>query len=73
MITINSLDDLLKYLDSHWNELTDYQYCRLLETTLQVYASGKPKDVEVAKADIIRFADFPLLDRPLFIGLDEQN
>lgn len=73
MIVINTTEDLIDYLELHWDDITDFQYCRILESTLKVYATGKPKSFDVAKEDIIRFAEFPLIDRPLFIGIDEQN
>lgn len=71
MIKINTTQDLIDYIDLHWTELTDFGYCRLLESTLKVYATGKPISLDKAKEDIIKFAEFPLIDRPLFIGIDE--
>jgi hypothetical protein len=43
---ISSTGELITFLREHFEELTDEQYCEIMENTLQVYENSKPADLE---------------------------
>lgn len=47
-MTITTIEELIVFLDEHWDRLTDDQYCEILQKTLSVYELDKPKDKGLA-------------------------
>jgi hypothetical protein len=47
-MTITSIDELIAFLDEHWDILPHKQYCEILEKTLGVYEFEKPKNKDLA-------------------------
>ena len=43
---ISSTGELIAFLRKHFTELTNEQYCEIMENTLQVYEHSKPADLE---------------------------
>lgn len=43
---ISSTEELIAFLREHFAELTNEQYCEIMENTLQVYEHSKPADLE---------------------------
>jgi hypothetical protein len=43
-MTIKTIEELIAFLDEHWDRLTDDQYCEILQKTLSVFELDKPKD-----------------------------
>jgi hypothetical protein len=43
---ISSTDELIAFLREHFAQLTDKQYCEIMENTLQVYEHSKPADLK---------------------------
>lgn len=43
---ISSTGELIAFLREHFAELTNEQYCEIMENTLQVYEHSKPADLE---------------------------
>lgn len=43
---ISSTEELIAFLREHFAELTNEQYCEIMENTLQVYEHSKPEDLE---------------------------
>lgn len=43
---ISSTEELKAFLREHFAELTNEQYCEIMENTLQVYEHSKPADLE---------------------------
>jgi hypothetical protein len=47
-MTITTIEELIAFLNSSWDRLSDEQYCDILEKTLGVYEFQKPKNKGLA-------------------------
>ena len=65
-MTISTPNDLINYIEKHFDSLTDEQYIKLLNNTLKVYPFEKPKNVMEAISTINEMSKIPLEIRPLF-------
>ena len=65
-MTISTPNDLINYIEKHFDSLTDEQYIKLLNNTLKVYPFEKPKNVKEAISTINEMSKIPLEIRPLF-------
>ena len=63
---IRTSSELIKYIEKHFDSLTDEQYFKLLNNTLKVYPFEKPKNVMEAISTINEMSKIPLEIRPLF-------
>ena len=68
--TITNEAELLTFLKSNWNRLTDFGYIEIIRESLQVYESEKPKTFEIAETRIKDFLSKygnPNIEKPLWI------
>jgi uncharacterized UPF0146 family protein len=65
-MTISTPNDLINYIEKHFDSLTDEQYIKLLNNTLKVYPMNKPTNVMEAILTINEMSKIPLEIRPLF-------
>ena len=42
-MTIQTIDELIDFIEIHFDKLSKEKYCELIRMTLQVYVFGKPK------------------------------
>jgi uncharacterized protein YihD (DUF1040 family) len=47
-MTITTINELLTFLNSSWDKLSNEHYCEILQKTLGVYEFDKPKNKELA-------------------------
>jgi uncharacterized protein YihD (DUF1040 family) len=47
-MTITTINELLTFLNSSWDKLSNEHYCEILEKTLGVYEFDKPKNKDLA-------------------------
>ena len=52
-MTIETIDDLITFIDKNFERLSDNDYVKLLTATIQVYVSSKPQSKETAINDIL--------------------
>ena len=69
---IQSIDELIYFLRTNWNSVTDEQYKSMLYEAFRVYSFGKPqnktKALEMIKAHYELIKSMPSdHERPLFI------
>ena len=65
-MTISTPNDLIIYIEKHFDSLTDEQYIKLLNNTLRIYPMNKPTSVKEAISTINEMSKIPLEIRPLF-------
>ena len=51
-MTIQTIDELLDFIETNFEKLSNEKYVDLLKLTLQVYVFGKPKTKEEALEEI---------------------
>ena len=66
-MTISTPNDLIKYIEKHFDSLTDEQYFKLLNNTLRIYPMNKPTSVKEAISTINQMSVLPITERPLFV------
>jgi hypothetical protein len=66
-MTISTPNDLINYIEKHFDSLTDEQYFKLLNNTLKVYPMNKPTSVKEAISTINQMSSLPITERPLFV------
>jgi hypothetical protein len=66
-MTISTPNDLIKYIEKHFDSLTDEQYFKLLNNTLRIYPMNKPTSVKEAISTINQMSSLPITERPLFV------
>jgi hypothetical protein len=72
--TINTPDDLRRFLSEHWNTITDEAFRNIIKETLDVYAHGKPDSIEEALYHldaILKLIEAYPQERPLFLEQTE--
>lgn len=74
---ISSTDELKTFLREHFAELTNEQYCEIMENTLQVYEHSKPADLETLLKNIDTHGAFISKlhedhEAPLFLIVDYE-
>ena len=47
-MTITTINELLTFLNSSWDKLSNEHYCDILQKTLGLYEFDKPKNKELA-------------------------
>ena len=52
-MTIQTIDELLDFIEIHFDKLSKDKYCELIRMTLQVYVFGKPQTKEEALEHIL--------------------
>ena len=52
-MTIQTIDELLDFVEINFDKLSKEKYCELLRMTLQVYVFGKPEKKEEALEQIL--------------------
>jgi hypothetical protein len=52
-MTIQTIDELLDFIETNYEKLSNEKYIELLKLTLQVYVFGKPKTKEEALEEIL--------------------
>ena len=57
-MTIQTIDELLDFIDTNYEKLSNEKYIELLKLTLQVYVFGKPKTNEEALEEIFNHYKF---------------
>ena len=69
-VTINSIEELVEFLKSNFDNLTDSDYSTLIKQSLDLYCTAKPKTLEIAINDILEaweiVKQYPQ-ERPIFI------
>jgi hypothetical protein len=65
-MNINTLNDLIGYVNTNFNELTDKEYQTLIGSTLFIYPLRKPETVIEAINMIKKYGNIPIENRPLF-------
>ena len=55
---IQTIDELLDFIEIHFDKLSKEKYCELIRMTLQVYVFGKPKTKEEALEEIFNHYKF---------------
>jgi hypothetical protein len=65
-MNINNLNELISYVNTNFNELTDNEFQTLLNSTLFIYPLRKPKTVIEAINMIKKYGNIPIENRPLF-------
>lgn len=66
-MTISTPNDLIIYIEKHFDSLTDEQYFKLLNNTLRIYPMNKPTSVKEAISTINQMSVLPITERPLFV------
>jgi hypothetical protein len=66
-MTISTPNDLIIYIEKHFDSLTDEQYFKLLNNTLRIYPMNKPTSVKEAISTINQMSSLPITERPLFV------
>lgn len=74
---ISSTDELKKFLREHFVQLTNEQYCEIMENTLQVYEHSKPANLETLLKNIDTHGAFieklPIdQEPPIFLIVDYE-
>lgn len=70
---ITSEAELLTFLKSNWNRLTDFGYIEIIRETLNVFEFNKPETFEIAETRIKDFLSKygnPNIEKPLFFEVD---
>ena len=57
-MTIQTIDELLDFIETNYEKLSNEKYIELLKLTLQVYVFGKPKTKEEALEEIFNHHKF---------------
>ena len=57
-MTIQTIDELLDFIETNYEKLSNEKYIELLKLTLQVYVFGKPKTKEEALEEIFNHYKF---------------
>ena len=57
-MTIQTIDELLDFIETNFEKLSNEKYVELLKLTLQVYVFGKPKTKEEALEEIFNHYKF---------------
>ena len=52
-MTIQTIDELLDFIEANFDKLSKEKYCELIRMTLQVYVFGKPQTKEEALEQIL--------------------
>lgn len=65
-IEISTLKELIAYVKTNYDKLTDSQFQILLNNTLFIYPLEKPKTLNKAIEMINHFGNIPIEIRPLF-------
>lgn len=66
---INTPEQLLQFLKTNWNRITDFGYIEIIRESLQVYTSEKPLTYEIAEKQIKDFLSKygnPNIEKPLW-------
>jgi hypothetical protein len=66
-MTISTPNQLINYIEKHFDSLTDEQYFKLLNNTLRIYPMNKPTSVKEAISTINQMSVLPITERPLFV------
>ena len=73
-MTITSIEELIAFLDKHWDRLPHKQYCDILQKTLGVYEFDKPKNKDLAiKLIENHYAKIKHLKQELPLFLEYEN
>ena len=65
-MNINNLNELISYVKTNFNELTDNEFQTLLNSTLFIYPLRKPETEIEAINMIKKYGNIPIENRPLF-------
>ena len=57
-MTIQTIDELLDFIETNYEKLSNEKYVELIRLTLQVYVFGKPKTKEEALEQILEHYKF---------------
>ena len=57
-MTIQTIDELLDFIETNYEQLSNEKYIELLKLTLQVYVFGKPKTKEETLEEIFNHYKF---------------
>ena len=57
-MTIQTIDELLDFIETNYEKLSNEKYIELLKLTIQVYVFGKPKTKEEALEEIFNHYKF---------------
>ncbi len=57
-MTIQTIDELLDFIETNYEKLSNEKYVDLIRLTLQVYVFGKPKTKEEALEEIFNHYKF---------------
>jgi len=57
-MTIQTIDELLDFIETNYEKLSNEKYVDLIRLTLQVYVFGKPKTKEEALEQILEHYKF---------------
>ena len=68
---IRNVDELMSFLKTNYDNLTESQFEQIISTTLNVWVTGKPKDFNTAQAKLITYLmkyenD---IEKPLFLEM----
>jgi hypothetical protein len=70
-IEIYTLKELIAYVQTNYDKLTDSQFQRLLNSTLFIYPRDKPKTLNEAIKMITYYGNIPIGIRPLFPDINQ--
>lgn len=70
-VEINTLKELITYVQTNYDKLTDIQFQKLLNNTLFIYPREKPKTLNEALKMINHYGNIPIGIRPLFPDINQ--
>jgi hypothetical protein len=75
---ISSTTELIAFLREHFEQLTNEQYCEIMESTVQVYEHSKPENLEHLINKLLTHGAFidqlPAdYEAPLFLTVDYET
>ena len=70
-MTISNKDELVQFMQTYFDELTDIQYIEIMSSTLGIYESEKPNDLSQLLRNIDEYGAYletlpPDVETPLF-------
>lgn len=69
---IDTVEQLLHFLKTNWNKLTDFGYIEVIRETLECYEFNKPETYDIAEKRIIHYTttyNDPNIEKPLFLDV----
>lgn len=68
--TVNTVEDLILFVETYFDELNNEQWNNLLIKTLRIYPFSKPSCQNDAIAMIEKYSSIPIDTRPLFPDIE---